>query len=82
MDLPQVRQKQYGRGFKLETRSLGIGAAFLWANLVCSVIEKIMIGMCVYCYLFLHGTLVIYRQTDTQNLPPTMSPLKYKISKF
>ena len=47
--------------------------------------QKIVVGMCV-CYLFLHGTLVIHKQTDTQtdtkNLQPTISCLKYKISKF
>lgn len=61
---------------------IGIDVAFLFAKLVFSVMENIVVGLLVYCYLFVHGTLVIYQQADTKNVPQTISSLKCKNSKF
>ena len=60
----------------------GIDVAFLFAKLVFSVMENIVVGLLVYCYLFVRGTLVIYQQADTKNVPQTISSLKCKNSKF
>ena len=63
-------------------RMVEIGGVFLWIKPVWGAMLKTVVGMSVYWYWFLHGTLVIHWQTDAQNLPPTISSLRYKISKF
>ena len=51
---------------KFRRGCLEIRWTFVRVKLACSEMQKIVVGICVYCYQFLHGTLVIQRQTHTR----------------
>ena len=54
------KRDKFRRGY------LGIRWTFVRVKLVCSVMQKIVVGICVYCYQFLHEALVIQRQIHTR----------------